>query len=580
MRIICKNFLGVKRVEVPLPEGPVAVIGPNSSGKTSLATAIAGLLSRNHNPLGMGMIKNPYMKDGEDYGEVLLRSDSGTEYARWVLSEKGVRVFAEAPEPYGTHSLALVNFIDGKPAVRTDIWETIFLPPAKELSERISEELRQKIVREAVVVDVIDYLRMNNWVDTEAVYKGKAKESKRQWEVLTGEHYGPAKAKAWAPSHWRSNFEGVTTLEAESFLESARESLRMVQVQQAVSESDKERAEQASASIPALEATLKQAEADLYESKSLSQAQEDVIKQSSSDGREIRSRYDAHIAARPKAERAVPCPDCGALLIIGSDHTLARSTSQAEMSAQMKAWELGKEVMDVDLSKLRQEVRRLREDNAPAEALYQSRKELRNKCSLDLAMARGEAKKGNGHVATAEDEARVALAEQQIESARAMVDSVRRKAQAVEAHNSVMDFTLIAKALGPSGIRGQAISESMSKFRGAVDEVTRITDWPEVTLDSSYMVMINGRPAPVSSGSEKWRAQFTIQCALAIVTGDKRVVADGADILGPENRTQLIALCEYLSQQKGVYAIICATGPFDVIPPEWKKVSIQIGGVS
>ena len=47
-----ENLLGVKRAEIDL-DGIVEVVGPNASGKSSLAVCAQALLSHEQNPLGV-----------------------------------------------------------------------------------------------------------------------------------------------------------------------------------------------------------------------------------------------------------------------------------------------------------------------------------------------------------------------------------------------------------------------------------------------------------------------------------------------------------------------------------------------
>ena len=114
-RIIISNFLGIADASIPLSDRPVLVVGPNASGKTSAATAMAAVLTRTHNPLGLGLTK-AYLRDGQDYGEVLLKDDSGVEMVRWILTEDSVREFAEAPLPTRQHTTPLIGLYHAQAA--------------------------------------------------------------------------------------------------------------------------------------------------------------------------------------------------------------------------------------------------------------------------------------------------------------------------------------------------------------------------------------------------------------------------------------------------------------------------------
>ena len=64
-----KNLLGVKHAEIDL-DGIVEVVGPNASGKSSLAACAQALLAHDQNPLGVPATQaaRVYLHDGEDEG--------------------------------------------------------------------------------------------------------------------------------------------------------------------------------------------------------------------------------------------------------------------------------------------------------------------------------------------------------------------------------------------------------------------------------------------------------------------------------------------------------------------------------
>ena len=89
MRIDIRNILGIERAEINLPPGGIVeVIGPNASGKSSVAVAAQAVLTQEINPLGAPapQSKRVYLHDGAedceanlvDNGEVVTwRPDRG-----------------------------------------------------------------------------------------------------------------------------------------------------------------------------------------------------------------------------------------------------------------------------------------------------------------------------------------------------------------------------------------------------------------------------------------------------------------------------------------------------------------------
>ena len=134
----------------------------------------------------------------------------------------------------------------------------------------------------------------------------------------------------------------------------------------------------------------------------------------------------------------------------------------------------------------------------------------------------------------------------------------------------------IAYALGPKGIRSRAMKEKLDELDAALHQIEEVTHWPRVKLDTSYGVTINGRAGVVSAASERWRAQFVLQCGIAMVLGERYVIADGADILYADARVQFIGLCEWLASNR-IYPIVCATGAIGELPEQWRIVTVADG---
>ena len=217
---------------------------------------MAGILGRNTNPLGLGKSKRPYLNDGADSGEVVLRgAPAGEEYRRWTLQDQNMLVLDDAADTSGD-VLGLTDFMALSPQERVKTWEGCFLPDGKTLVAMVGTNLRDQIARKAMVEEVLEMLKIKKWPEVEAVFGHKMTEAKRTWERISGEKYGTVKADRWNPPAWKSVLDTVTPAEASTRLEEAKEAHRMAHAMQAVSESDMARASEATANIPQLEREL------------------------------------------------------------------------------------------------------------------------------------------------------------------------------------------------------------------------------------------------------------------------------------------------------------------------------------
>ena len=578
MEIRIRNFLGVVEADIPLTSTPVVVTGHNASGKTSLARAIGGLLSRNANPLGLASTKRRYVHDSAEDGDVALIDDAGNQVRWWRLLETGIRELPDAPKGIIQHALGLTNFVEIPPKYRVEVWESCFLPAPRVLVELVSAQLRKEIARSAVVDEVISMLRTKSWQDAEAVFKQKLTEAKREWSTISGESYGVKKADHWSPLGWRSELDAMTPAEGSTRLEECREALRGVQIREAVRESDIDRAAKYAAEVPNIEKEIATLSDTRTAAKEAHTAVEREAQAVTENGLKLRDELARHDKAQPVLEDTTPCPACGEALVIGPQNSLTRARDKSAFEAMLRAWSMGREKLEVQLKHLRgvsQELQALR---------LRPAKDAASRCDAALADARSRlsvskreaAVATNGRVVTDEDTRKVAEAEQAIEDSRVCLTLINQKFSAHNAHMNAVNYGAIAYALGPNGIRARAMKEKLEHLTEVLAEVQEITGWPKVELDAAYAVTIANRPGAVCASSEQWRANFVLQAAIALVLGEQRVLADGADILHGECQRQFIDLVDWLADRQ-IYGIVTATGSLDHVPAGWHTVAIVDG---
>ena len=574
MQIEIKNFLGIEEATIPLSDNRLAVIGPNAIGKSSIWLAIAGLLSGNTNPMGLSAASGkPYVHDDHDQGEVTLISEDGVTLRQWTLLEKGMRVMPEAEADSLKHVLGLTDFIKAKPAERTKAWEECFLPPNKELVAMIGKELSELISEEAVVEDVLRELERTPWVKTCATYEAKRREAKRQWEEYTGVRYGEAKADVWTPKGWRSEWDHVTVAAANTHIEDCREVLRTLQSVQAIQETDAERAEQAKELIPGLEKEVERLTGELEAAKQHVLILRNDYNSIRDQGLAVKTTLTTHTNARPKKEETVPCPACSVALVIGAGRKLYRATNEGAFQAILSSWKTAADQMDKELDTLRSRGLQILTDQQPLDREVAAFQSEHDNAFSQLRVCRQEILKGEGRVETDEDRRHLSEAEQSVDDARAACSLIETTVKAKDAHISSLSYDAIAKALGPQGIRSRAIQGRLSDLKRYLDEIAAVSEWPQVSLGKTYEIKVGRRFGKLSSESEQWRANFMLQCAIALVKKETRVVVDRGDILlaDAKSAAQLWRLGDRMAEM-GVYPIVCATGTVETPPEDWQVV--------
>ena len=570
MEIEIKNFLGIESATIPLSDKPLVVIGPNAVGKSSIWLAIAGILSRNSNPMGLKAASGrPYIHDDHDQGSVMLVED-GVTLRQWTLSEKGMRVMPEAETDALKHVLGLTDFVLAKPAERTAAWEECFLPPNDELVAMIGKELADQIAETAVVEDVLRELDRQSWSKVCTVYESKRKECGRQWEKYTGVKYGPVKADTWMPEKWKSEWDTVTVSEARTRFEECREALRMAQGQQVIQEEDVELAAEAKRELPDLEQGLEALAENLAATKQKARILQEGYNIIRDQGLKAKYELENHNKTKPVLESTVPCPKCKTELVVGPGEQLSEVGDGRAFQAIMSAWQTVNAQMHSELEDLRMNGKDVLTEKQPVDVEVAALQKKHDESAGHLKDCRIQANKGHGVVAEEAHRA-VAEAEQGVDDARSACDLIEAKANAKNAHISSLNYDAIAKALGPKGIRSKALQGNLEGLTRYLDTIAEETGWPKVSMDSTYDIKIGKRFGKLSSGSEQWRANFMLQCAIALVKEESRVVVDRADVLDKNSATQLWRLCEWMTGL-GVYPIVCATGTIDPPAADWKVV--------
>lgn len=90
--------------------------------------------------------------------------------------------------------------------------------------------------------------------------------------------------------------------------------------------------------------------------------------------------------------------------------------------------------------------------------------------------------------------------------------------------------------LGPSGVRVQALSESMGTFEAAVNAFCQPFGWTLAFVLNPWGVQVNGRPVETYSWSEQYRIGIAIQLSVALLSGLKFAIVDELDLLDQRNR--------------------------------------------
>ena len=208
-RLKIENLLGVQRAEIEL-EGIVEVVGLNASGKSSLAVCAQALLAHDQNPLSVPATQaaRVYVHDGEDEG---LAEIEGVEWR----PGKGLTVTDGAVPLSRPEAVGLVDYT-GKRSEKERLasLQSSLLPPYSEIIDAIEERLLAYMPKRDVE-GLLKMIEERGFDAAGAVYAERGRESKRQWNEITGRTYGVKVASDWRPDGWLADMDSMTTQQAE-----------------------------------------------------------------------------------------------------------------------------------------------------------------------------------------------------------------------------------------------------------------------------------------------------------------------------------------------------------------------------
>ena len=567
MKLKIENLLGVKHAEIDL-DGIVEVVGPNASGKSSLAACAQALLAHEQNPLGVPatQMARVYLHDGEEEG---LAEIEGVEWR----PGKGLTVTDGAIPLSRPEAVGLVDYTAKRgEKERLESLQSALLPDVAEIIDAVRERLLRYMPKRDVD-GLLEIIGERGFDAAAAVYGERGREAKRQWQDIAGRAYGVKVASDWRPDGWLADMDTMTTQQAEEAVTAAREALAALHQVQAVSEAEAESAAEAKAALPGLQASL-----EVFQDKEQSifadleglplDAARRAVKETE---RELSTLRD-----RAKERPHLSCPHCQRGVTMGEDGVLEQYDEEAARLGREQAKTQAQDV-SVVLAK------RLSEHEALQESAQEYQGRLRTadheigKAKTALAVAEKLARNADAEVDTADRRADLMQAEQAVDDAKRTSQMVGAEANAAALSQTIARYAEIVRAIGPQGVRSQMMEAGLKRLNKGLEIIARVALWPLVQVTERGSVMWAIRPVQLCSASEQWRAQAAIQLTLAAMTGSKAVVLDRADLLDASNREGLVRAVKRVSGKTGIAVLLCSTRERTLKAPPWTQVSIEGG---
>ena len=565
MKITLENALTLVEGEIDLEPGVAALLfGPNMKGKTSAITMIGGVLARDINPAELpASATQEYLRDGQDSGFVAIDGDEVV----WNLKSSDIALGANVRSPITRAAAGLIDFMAIAGKERAKVYERLFLPPETVLIKSLRKALSAHL-DEREIDGVIDVVKANGWDGVDEVYAKRGRIAKRNWQAITGSNYGVKVAVDWLPDDWLPAYDGLSVADCDKAIEEGRIVLKGLEVAQTISQSDIERGQQAADLVPKLEAELKASEEPLASAREELRSAQSGYDGIRERGRGVKAERDAMDRQKPRKDQTVPCPYCDGALVVQPSGNVAKHDASGFEEA-MAEWQDAYDKISADLeleaAKLKAAEMRKTTADTRVNTILADQEPIKNR----LAMAKRDAALVDREVAEEDNEA---VAEATAATCRLndQRNAVERRVNAHKEHDSVVSYTHIANLLGSKGVRAQAMKKMMDALDRFLGVVADQTGWPRVKLALDYSVKIGRRSSTrLCSESEKWRAQVSIQVAIARMKRDVAIVIDRSELLDDRGRDELRTLVGFLfSREEPPALLIAATWTREDVP-EW-----------
>lgn len=538
---------------------PLTVIaGPNEAGKSSIADAVAFVLTGS---VGRVREKGRRAELGHmgragfatlTAGDATLTRDTAegktTTSGTWPIDPAAPRVLL----PYVLRPRA---FADDTPDDRRRVLMAAMKVPMG--AAALKERLIQRKHPAELVQALADDQDIDQWRERAAQL---ASEARGAWQAVAGGKYGSKKAEGWAaPTPEVCTDDELA--EAEAAIQPAEEAWRAAVEsvgaarQRAATETEDARRRAVAASVPELRQTkprLAQAFADAEAALATAEQQQ----------------RDA-LARSPAA--AQDCPHCKKPVVITLGNKLqayampTNPANAAEVAAARRAAETAKSTLD-----------QARTDLAACEARLAAAESVtapESDASGTAAEALEAAEAAAGEADTALTAARQRLAD--LKSARkTRKDAEAATAAAKEHHERAKAWTAIGEALAPDGIPGELLAEALAPFNDKLRHYASQARMKQVMVDDDMTIRVGTYHYDLASESARWRADAMIAAAIAEFSGLRFLVLDGFDVVQLADRGPALQWL-YRMTKEGALDTILVCGTFADRPSAPADVTVH-----
>lgn len=521
--IALRNFRGCAAANLEL--APLALVAArNAQGKSSIAQAVGAVLTGAVTPLGVTKASAAQLvKSGAEAGFAAVQGKSGTARIDWPACQTRTRGEPPTASIYAA-GLESVATLAAKERARVFGNYLHADPDRTDLAAAMADI---DLGSEAAVTAVWKSIETHGWDSAHQVQRDRGVELKARWRQVTGATYGSRVGASWHPDDLDDDDMSENDLLAAVVKAKAERDKAIAAA--AVSGAERDRLAAELASLEGRKDLLQQAEADAERVAA-----------------ELDAARDARAALPPgTVDAGMPCPHCGAFVIVRRIDLATTRLEAAEVDAPLPA-ELKKRRVAIAAA-----------DGAIARLMGQSTDADRNVERARLAMqSAAEARFHLDRLPPAtETGVDVDAAKAALDRAEKRLADSRAKREADDLHRRIQNNEGLISLLAPDGLRAAKLDQVLDIFNGSLGELSEAAGWHAVGVEADLTPTYQGRVYALCSTSEQYRIRAVLAVAMARLDGSAMVVLDAADVLDGPTRSGLFALLD----EAGLPALVTMT---------------------
>jgi len=508
MKITINAFRKLKSACITTGKKITIIAGKMEQGKTSLLQGIAVATTGQITPIAE-LAKNQILSlvhSGSPKATIIIEGANGMSGVSYPDCKRAME--GEAPE-ISIWSSGIQSILNEPQKTRSKTMASILQSePSKEM---LFAELDKISAGEKTKQKLWETIEVSGWDAAYDHAKETGTRRKGQWEEVTGQRYGSKVAATWTPEKWEFDLSGKSEQELLDDLKAEQEWLEVAISDNAVTDIDKTKIEEAKKELP-----------PLVERSVTIQQRIDAL-------RVAYKNTKTAIAETPETIQPTfqKCPNCNCDLMvnhgtIGKAETVERSVIEQN----------NKELVELKKSL----------DIITAEAKSLEAELLVVKARIFSTESIANSKTEQGTATTKTTKASVEECRKLVKRAGDRLLAFQTKEKSDKINKSIDTNKKLIDILAPNGLRSASLTKALSHFNSICEALSKTAKWGEVHLNSDMSVTHRGWPYMLISESAKWRVKVSLQLTIAKILKDSFVLIDGVDILDSDGKNGLIKL--------------------------------------